>query len=37
MGNSSLEGMPAHLVARAYLASVTGTMKGTVLEVGDYV
>jgi NAD(P)-dependent dehydrogenase (short-subunit alcohol dehydrogenase family) len=37
MGNSSLEGMPARLVARAYLASVTGTMKGTVLEVGDYV
>lgn len=37
MGNSSLEGMPARLVARAYLASVTGTMKGTVLDVGDYV
>jgi len=37
MGNNLLEGMPARLVARAYLASVTGTMKGTVLEVGDYV
>ena len=36
MGNSSLEGMPARLVARAYLASVNGTMKGTVLDVGDY-
>ena len=36
MGNSSLEGMPARLVARAYLAGVTGTMKGAVLEVGDY-
>ncbi|MBT1072165.1 short chain dehydrogenase [Pelotalea chapellei] len=36
MGNKLLEGMPAALVARAYVASVTGTMKGTVLEVDDY-
>jgi len=37
MGRSSAEGMPAALTARAYLASVTGDMKGTVLEVNDYV
>lgn len=37
MGRSSAEGMPAALVARAYVASVTGTMKGTVLDVNDYV
>jgi len=37
MGRSSAEGMPAALTARAYLASVTGNMKGTVLEVNDYV
>lgn len=37
MGHKTLEGMPAALVARAYLASVTGTMKGTVLDVNDYV
>jgi NAD(P)-dependent dehydrogenase (short-subunit alcohol dehydrogenase family) len=37
MGRSTAEGMPAALVARAYLASVTGTMKGTVLDVNDYV
>lgn len=36
MGNKLLEGMPAALVARAYVASVTGTMKGTVLDVNDY-
>lgn len=36
MGNKLLEGMPAALVARAYVASVTGTMKGTVLDVDDY-
>jgi len=37
MGRESAEGMPAALVARAYLASVNGTMKGTVLDVNDYV
>jgi NAD(P)-dependent dehydrogenase (short-subunit alcohol dehydrogenase family) len=37
MGRSTAEGMPAALVARAYVASVTGTMKGTVLDVNDYV
>lgn len=37
MGHKSLEGMPAALVARAYLTSVTGTMKGEVLDVNDYV
>ena len=37
MGRSTAEGLPAALVARAYLASVTGTMKGTVLDVNDYV
>ena len=37
MGRSTAEGMPAALVARAYLASVTGTMKGSVLDVNDYV
>ncbi|HXE98167.1 MAG TPA: short chain dehydrogenase [Dongiaceae bacterium] len=37
MGRSTAEGMPAALVARAYLASVTGTMKGEVLDVNDYV
>ncbi|HZV82395.1 MAG TPA: short chain dehydrogenase [Geobacteraceae bacterium] len=37
MGRSSAEGMPASLVARAYVASVTGTMKGSVLDVNDYV
>jgi NAD(P)-dependent dehydrogenase (short-subunit alcohol dehydrogenase family) len=37
MGHSGAEGMPAALVARAYLASVTGTMKGEVLDVDDYV
>jgi len=37
MGNKLLEGMPAGLVARAYVASVTGSMKGTVLDVDDYV
>ncbi|HBA71621.1 MAG: short chain dehydrogenase [Geobacteraceae bacterium GWC2_55_20] len=36
MGNKLLEGMPAALVARAYVASVTGTMKGSVLDVNDY-
>jgi NAD(P)-dependent dehydrogenase (short-subunit alcohol dehydrogenase family) len=36
MGNKMLEGMPAALVARAYVASVTGSMKGTVLDVNDY-
>lgn len=37
MGHKGIEGMPAALVARAYVASVTGTMKGTVLDVNDYV
>jgi len=37
MGRSTAEGMPAALVARAYVAGVTGTMKGTVLDVNDYV
>lgn len=37
MGRSAAEGMPAALVARAYVASVTGTMKGAVLDVNDYV
>jgi len=37
MGHKTAEGMPAELVARAYVASVTGTMKGTVLDVNDYV
>jgi len=36
MGNKQLEGMPATLVARAYLAAVTGNMRGTVLDVNDY-
>jgi len=36
MGHKELEGMPAALVARAYVASVTGTMKGQVLDVNDY-
>jgi hypothetical protein len=37
MGRKTAEGMPAALVARAYLASVTGTMGGAVLDVNDYV
>lgn len=37
MGRKTGEGMPAALVARAYVASVTGAMKGTVLDVNDYV
>lgn len=37
MGHKMPEGMPASLVARAYVASVTGNMKGTVLDVNDYV
>lgn len=36
MGHKMLEGMPAAMVARAYVASVTGTMKGKVLDVNDY-
>jgi hypothetical protein len=28
--------MPAAQIARAYLAAVTGTMRGTVLDVRDY-
>jgi NAD(P)-dependent dehydrogenase (short-subunit alcohol dehydrogenase family) len=37
MGHKTMEGMPAALVARAYVASVTGAMKGMVLDVNDYV
>lgn len=37
MGHKMPEGMPASLVARAYVASVTGSLKGTVLDVNDYV
>jgi len=37
MGRSTAEGMPAALVARSYVASVEGTMKGEVLDVNDYV
>ena len=37
MGRQTAEGMPAALVARAYLASIDGTMQGTVLDVNDYV
>jgi len=37
MGHKMMEGMPAALVARAYVAGVTGDMKGTVLDVNDYV
>jgi NAD(P)-dependent dehydrogenase (short-subunit alcohol dehydrogenase family) len=37
MGRQTAAGMPAALVARAYLASVSGTMKGAVLDVNDYV
>lgn len=37
MGRQTAEGMPAALVARAYLASVSGVMKGAVLDVNDYV
>jgi NAD(P)-dependent dehydrogenase (short-subunit alcohol dehydrogenase family) len=36
MGHKRAEGMPAALVARAYVASVTGAMKGSVLDVNDY-
>jgi len=37
MGHKTMEGMPAALVARAYVAGVTGDMKETVLDVNDYV
>jgi NAD(P)-dependent dehydrogenase (short-subunit alcohol dehydrogenase family) len=37
MGRQTAEGMPAALVARAYLASIDGTMQGAVLDVNDYV
>ena len=36
LGRDPAAGMPAEQVARAYLASVTGTMKGAVLDVKDY-
>ncbi|HEY6007334.1 MAG TPA: short chain dehydrogenase [Geobacteraceae bacterium] len=37
LGRDPAGGMPAVQVARAYLASVTGTMRGMVLDVRDYV
>jgi NAD(P)-dependent dehydrogenase (short-subunit alcohol dehydrogenase family) len=37
MGNKMMEGTPAALIARAYVASVNGSMKGTVLDVNDYI
>ena len=36
LGRDPAEGMPAATVARAYLASVTGSMRGKVLDVRDY-
>jgi len=36
LGRDPAAGMPAEQVARAYVASVTGTMKGAVLDVKDY-
>lgn len=36
MGRTEAEGMPAALVALAYVASVTGSMTGSVLDVNDY-
>jgi NAD(P)-dependent dehydrogenase (short-subunit alcohol dehydrogenase family) len=36
LGRDPATGMPAEQVARAYVASVTGTMKGTVLDVQDF-
>ncbi len=36
LGRDPAGGLPAALVARAYLAAVTGTMSGTVLDVRDY-
>ena len=36
LGRDPAGGMPAEQVARAYMASVTGTMKGMVLDVKDY-
>jgi len=37
LGRDPAGGMPATQVARAYLASVTGAMRGMVLDVRDYV
>ena len=37
LGRDPAAGMPAEQVARAYLASVTGTMRGAVLDVKDFV
>jgi NAD(P)-dependent dehydrogenase (short-subunit alcohol dehydrogenase family) len=37
MGNKMIEGTPAALIARAYVASVNGSMKGAVLDVNDYI
>lgn len=36
MGRDPAAGMPAAQVARAYLAALTGNMRGTVLDVMDY-
>ena len=36
LGRDTAGGMPAAQVARTYLASVTGTMQGMVLDVRDY-
>jgi NAD(P)-dependent dehydrogenase (short-subunit alcohol dehydrogenase family) len=36
LGRDPAGGMPAEQVARAYVASVAGTMKGAVLDVKDY-
>ena len=36
LGRDTAGGMPAAQVARAYVASVTGTMKGAVLDVKDF-
>jgi NAD(P)-dependent dehydrogenase (short-subunit alcohol dehydrogenase family) len=37
LGRDSLTGMPADQVARAYVAAVTGTQRGAVLDVREYV
>jgi hypothetical protein len=37
LGRDPATGLSAELTARAYLASVTGSMRGEVLDVKDYV
>jgi NAD(P)-dependent dehydrogenase (short-subunit alcohol dehydrogenase family) len=37
LGRDPAEGLPAATVARAYLAGVTGSMRGKVLDVRDYI